>query len=270
MVTIRSAPAARSSGRREARDVARDRQARLAPAASSSAASAMSFERRSGRGREPRPGHELVAGRDQRHPGRRATVSRAGSSPRGARDRAGRSRRGAARRSPRRKSPPAGRMWRPRPARTVTRSPTASASSWMTIRSAPAGSGAPVKMRTASPGADRAGIAVAGRRRSPTTVSAPAGASAARTRSRPSPRRRTAAASRAATRRGEHAAGGIGERHLLAPTGPRAAISRAALPRPGSAPSGRLESPDLPPVLAPAAPRRSPCRGRPPSACRRG
>ena len=56
--------------------------------------------------------------------------------------------------SPVLKSRPAGRTNLPlAPAsRTVTVSPLASVSSWMTIVSAPLGTGAPVKMRAASPG----------------------------------------------------------------------------------------------------------------------
>ncbi len=73
----------------------------------------------------------------------------------------------------------------------------ARAFSWMRIVSAPSGTGAPVKMRTASPGADRAGEAPPGRPLSPMTVEP----SPARRRcprraphSRPSPKRGRAAA----------------------------------------------------------------------------
>ena len=56
--------------------------------------------------------------------------------------------------SPWRKSPPARRMLAPRLAasRTLSVSPLRSVSSWMTTQSAPLGTAAPVKMRTASPG----------------------------------------------------------------------------------------------------------------------
>ena len=56
-------------------------------------------------------------------------------------------------RSPALKSRPAGRMYWPLTgfSRTVTRSPSASASSWMTTASAPSGTGPPVKTRTVWP-----------------------------------------------------------------------------------------------------------------------
>ena len=56
--------------------------------------------------------------------------------------------------SPAVKSSPALRMWRPMrgASRMVILAPSALVSSWITIASAPIGSGPPVKMRTVSPG----------------------------------------------------------------------------------------------------------------------
>ena len=124
--------------------------------------------RRSGCGRPARPASPAR----RRSTGWRraafdAPTATAGSSPRPAPRRAwsacGPRRTGP---SPAVKSSPALRMWRPMrgASRMVIWAPSALVSSWMTIASAPIGSGAPVKMRTASPGLQRVIVGAAGRR----------------------------------------------------------------------------------------------------------
>ena len=169
-MTIRSAPAASAKHGGEALGRCRGRSAGAAPRRRRPRASPSSpkpFEETIWSGPGLLAGHhQLVAGRDQRDdraardrdPARR-------SSRRGARGRPGASRRGAAMRAPAAKSPPAGRMWGSpsRPARRVMRvavgrrRPPGSRTSRR-----PSGTGAPVKMRTASPGPTRAVEARAG------------------------------------------------------------------------------------------------------------
>ena len=223
-VTIRSAPAA--SAKVAARlSACRGRSAAAAPlppAASSIAFRPKSFEETiwSGPGRVAGH-HQLVAGRDQRHhrPPRHRRPRRR-SSRRAAPPRPGASRRGARERG-RRGEVAAGRADVRLPvavgADDDARRRRASTSSWITTMSAPSGTGAPVKMRTASPGADRPAKRPPGGRRADRRASrAPAAGVGAAHRvavhRRGGEGRLVARGDHVA---GEHPAGGLGERHLL-------------------------------------------------------
>ena len=150
--------------------------------------------------------------------------------------------------------------------------------SWISDAVGALGTGAPVKMRTASPGAERA-VEARGRRRDVADDRQARRAGCARRRrarrSRPWRRRRRAAASRRADdRRGEHAAGGLGERHRPRAERRDAAQARRAAPRrPGAGSWLRLRlasAPDLPPASSTQPDvARCACRGRPPWPCRR-
>ena len=189
--------------------------------------------------------------------GRRATATRGASIAASSARSTGRSRRGAATRAPAgsRRRPGGCSRRRSRPRGRRSRRRRASASSWITTRSAPSGTGAPVKIRTASPGptapAKRAPAV-----ETPTTRSRAPGTPRLRRgpRSRPSPRRRTAAGrAKPTTSRRQHAPGGLGQRHLLgAERRERARSSRACAsatldqrPRHGAS-----KRPDLPPSLS--------------------
>ena len=138
---------------------------------------------------------------------------------------------------------------RRRARRSVTTSPSRCATSWMTTRSAPAGSGAPVKMRTASPALSARVDTRRPERTRRRSAAAPAGRPRA-PHSRPSPtRRRPGASTRRQHRRGEHA-----------PVPPRPAApvpAPSGLRRRGEqrqrlveADHGPDQSPDWPPLLA--------------------
>ena len=210
--------------------------------------------RRAARSRRRSPGsrraaamHREPADGRRRRPARCRAASQAPARP------------AAARRRPRNPGR-ARRMCRPAEAasRTVTRSPSRSASSWITIASAPVGHHAAGEDAHRLARADRARERMAGRRLPITRSAAPVAPHPPRAaHSRPWPRRRPAAGCAApATGRGEHAAQRVGERHDLGRRRPqRRQDARRALPRPRSRiqflrhRNSARNSPDLPPAL---------------------